>query len=45
MLIRERLVGLLGNHLFTNHVPSPENERQLSTGLGLITQTNDLVKG
>ena len=37
-----RLVGALGNHVFTcpNHVPSPENERQLSTGLGLITQAN-----
>ena len=34
--IRERLVGLLGNQLFAcpNHVPSRENERQLSTGLG-----------
>ena len=38
-----RLVGLLGNHLFAcpNHVPSPENERQLSTGLGLTTQVNE----
>ena len=40
--IRERLVGLLGNHLFTcpNQVPRLENERQLSTGLSLITHAN-----
>ena len=45
--IRERLVGLLGNHLFAcpNHVLSPKNERQLSTGLGLITQANKYNRG
>ena len=38
-----RLVWLFGNQLFAcpNHVPSPQNERQLSTSLGLITQANN----
>ena len=38
-----RLVGLLGNPLFPcpQHVPSPKDERHLSTGLGLMTQANN----